>query len=406
MRSSLVCWLQRPGVAISLRSDGRSLLDFPRVDSPADRVAVVLGEASRDTLLEVHGEAGSVSEPASYISVWGLVGRPETARPTQRQQRFLVNGRTFTDRSLAHALKEAFRGLIEPGKFPVAALFLEIDPRTVDVNVHPAKTEVRFREPRPLFALIKRSIEVALSGEDLIPSIELSTPSPPASTPAHAPSLHGALPLPASPSMPAQRGAPRTPTSGAPARGNAGFDFAEARSIMNGPSAAPAPLPRVRESQDVLQIHSSFLVSQDEEGLVIIDQHALHERVMFEKLKARMESGPLQSQHLTTPAMVALDAEAVGVVETLGPLLAQLGLDVRPAGLRSVGIHAFPTLLFERRVDPVSFVEELLERAASGQINHEDHEAALSEVLDMMSCKAAIKDARSSASEKVARTCA
>ena len=384
--------LSRPGVAITLRSDGRTLLDFPRVDSPADRVAIVLGEASKDSLLEVHGEAGSVSEPASYISVWGLVGRPETSRPTQRQQRFLVNGRTFTDRSLAHALKEAFRGLIEPGKFPVAALFLEVDPRTVDVNVHPAKTEVRFRDSRPLFALIKRSIEAALSGEDLIPSIPLTSLSP-------EPEAHVQDTLPSQVSLPGSSRPTRSPgqsaagsySRGPQGRTSAGFDYAEAKSVLESSSLAQTPMPRVRESQDVLQIHSSFLVSQDEDGLVIIDQHALHERVMFEKLKARMEAGPLQSQHLTTPAMVALDPESVGVVEALGPLLEQLGLDVRPAGVRSVGIHAFPTLLFERKVDPVAFVEELLERAANGQINHEDHEAALSEVLDMMSCKAAIK---------------
>jgi DNA mismatch repair protein MutL len=387
--------LSRPGVALKLRSEGRTLLDFPRVDSPAARVAAVLGEESEATLLEVHGEAGDVSEPSTYISVWGLVGRPETARPTQRQQRFVINGRTFIDRSLSHALKEAFRGLIEPGKFPVAALFLEVDPRTVDVNVHPAKTEVRFRESRPLFALIKRSIEQAFVGEDLMPSIVFpqtirdakaeTTPGfqAPATFPGTAsPSSHGA-----SPGMnfsPTFRG---WPTPGASA--SLGTDGAE--SAMEPNSFGATPLPQIRESQDVLQVHSSFLVTQDQEGLVVIDQHALHERVMFEKLKARIESGSLQSQQLTTPAMASMDPEVVAAIESLAPLLEQLGMDVRPAGLRSVAIHAFPTLLFERKVDPVTFVEEILERAAGGEINHEDREAALSEVLDMMSCKAAIK---------------
>ena len=152
-----------------------------------------------------------------------------------------------------------------------------------------------------------------------------------------------------------------------------------------------APLPRLLQSDDVLQLHSSFLVTQDSEGLVVIDQHALHERVMFEKLKSRIESGDLQSQQLTAPVIVSVDPVAVASVEALEPLLKRLGMDLRPAGPRSVGIHAFPTLLFERSVEPGPFVEELLEHAASEDIGAEDVEAALSEVLDMMSCKAAIK---------------
>ena len=385
--------ISRPGVAIRLRSEGRVLLDLPKEDDPARRIAAVLGEENGSDLVPVHGEIGDPSEPSTFSTVWGLVGRPQTARPTARQQRFILNGRTIEDRSLSHAIKEAFRGLIEPGRHPVAALFIEVDPRTIDVNVHPAKTEIRFRESRSLFSLIRRSIQEALSGEDLVPSI--SYPETPAQSTPPAESGRTFAAEPRTPSVPG------ISSAGKAARGGSwapGFDLANTQAFLNEDIAAArvgteaaAPLPRLLQSDDVLQLHSSFLVTQDSEGLVVIDQHALHERVMFEKLKSRVEAGDLQSQQLTAPVIVAVDPEAVASVETLEPLLTRLGMDLRPAGPRGVGIHAFPTLLFERSVEPGPFVEELLEHAASGEIGADDVEAALSEVLDMMSCKAAIK---------------
>ena len=151
------------------------------------------------------------------------------------------------------------------------------------------------------------------------------------------------------------------------------------------------PLPRMLGSEEVLQVHQSFLVTQDEAGLVVIDQHALHERVMFEKLKARMATGPLESQRLAVPAGLEVDPLALAAIEELRELLADLGIEVEPTGPRSAAVHAFPSLLFERKVDPVEFMEDLLERTAAGEFETRDREAALSEVLDMMSCKAAVK---------------
>ena len=150
-------------------------------------------------------------------------------------------------------------------------------------------------------------------------------------------------------------------------------------------------LPTLVGADAVLQVHQSFLVTQDEQGLVIIDQHALHERVMFETLQDRMSQGPLESQRQLVPIVIDAEPGQVGALEDLAPLLERLGIDAAPAGPRSVGIHAFPSLLIARRVDPGSFVSELLERAAAGELDHDDREAALSEILDMMSCKAAVK---------------
>ena len=402
-----VLGLSRPGVAIQLRSDGRTIVDFPAEDDPARRVAAVIGAGPDDRLLEVRGEAGDEADPSSLVSVWGLVGRPEDARPTSRQQRFVLNGRVIADRSLSHAVREAFRGLIEPSKHPVAALFMEMDPRRVDVNVHPAKTEVRFRESRPLFSLIKRSIEEALSKADLMPSIDLGGMAPSIETSASSLPSRNDMPggsLPASGSGGGGRsgGGGGFTAGSVPRQANLGgnwskdFDLAETRSQLEQPtesvmSSASTPLPRMLGAEEVLQVHNSFLITQDEEGLVVIDQHALHERVMYEKLKARMADGPLESQRLAVPAPLTLESVAVAVIEEIRPLLLELGIDIEASGPRSASVYAFPTLLFERKVDPVEFMEGLLERAASGEFGVQDREAALSEVLDMMSCKAAVK---------------
>lgn len=154
--------------------------------------------------------------------------------------------------------------------------------------------------------------------------------------------------------------------------------------------AEPATLPRIQTAQRALQVHSSFIVTQDEQGLVIIDQHALHERVMFEKLKARISQGPLESQRLLMPATLRVDRAQVDALTALKPLLQQLGIEAEPIGPTGIAIHSFTTLLFERRVDPIEFMTGLLDRAGDEKFLN-DRESALHEVLDMMACKAAIK---------------
>jgi DNA mismatch repair protein MutL len=148
----------------------------------------------------------------------------------------------------------------------------------------------------------------------------------------------------------------------------------------------------VRSIEDAMQIHSSYIVTQDQHGLVIIDQHALHERVMFEKLKSRIVSGSLESQRLLMPAVVNVDRSQVALLDDLKPLLSRIGIDAQAISPTAVAVHAFTSLLFERGVDPVVFMSELLDKAAnnSGSLPASD-EAALHEVLDMMACKAAVK---------------
>ena len=408
--------LTRPSVGFRLVSNARTLIDLPATDDPARRVLGVLGPELEGRLLAVNGEIGHAAD-GTLVTCWGLVGVPETARPTSRQQRFVLNGRAIVDRSLAHALKEGFRGLIDPGRHPIGVIHLEMDPSRVDVNVHPAKTEVRFRESRPLHGLIRHAVRAALIEADLARDIPLgdATPETGSSSPAASSrepvreerdSTFDRTPTPRSDFVPGGGGASSSRRPDSASRPGATPSVAAMRAavdsmslpredggpvVRDGDTEAIDVLPTLVGADAVLQIHESFLVTQDEQGLVIIDQHALHERVMFEMLSQRIATGPLESQRQLVPEVFDADPSQLVALETIEPLLERLGIDAAPAGPRSIAVHAFPSLLLSRRVEAAPFVSELLERAAAGSIDHDDDEAAMAEVLDMMSCKAAVK---------------
>ncbi|HCA39769.1 MAG TPA: hypothetical protein DEO92_08845, partial [Phycisphaerales bacterium] len=298
--------------------------------------------------------------------LWGLIGRPELARPTAQHQIMCLNGRPIVDRSLRYAVREAFRGLMEPSRHPTAALFLSVPPDRVDVNVHPAKSEVRFRDDRLVFSIVKRGVEEALRGADIVPRFETS----------------GMV----SPVAPRER-----PLFGHSGDRPAGFDAAAARVVMaSSPPQQTAEVGTIQTARPVLQIHRMFLVTEDAEGMLIIDQHALHERVMFERLLERIGEATLPSQRLLIPEMVETSPEAIEAMGSLGEMLGRLGFDVSPAGPATVAVHAVPSLLTERRVGIGAFMSDLLERAAELR-DMTDQETALRDVLDMMACKAAIK---------------
>jgi len=362
--------LSHPGISVALVSGDRTLLDLTATGEPRQRVLDVLGPELEGELIEVESE-----DADARIGIWGLVGRPSVARPTTRHLHLFLNGRPIVDRSLAHAVREAYRGLIDPGRTPTAVLFLELDPARVDVNVHPTKTEVRLRDDRLVYSRLHRAVLDALSAQDLTASATVTAPS---SAP--------------SPRHHAEFGSGRAVQTGftSATDGSSGFDVTEARAAMDQP-VAPAPsLLAATPATPVMQVHGSYIVAEDENGLVIIDQHALHERIMFSTLLNRVLDGDLDSQRLLAPAVVDADAEQMDGLDRIGPLLQRLGIEAEAMGPGTVGVHAVPVLLLERRVDIVEFTAELLARAGGGSLPP-DEEAALQEVLDMMSCRAAVK---------------
>jgi DNA mismatch repair protein MutL len=340
----------------TLKSADRTILAYTPSSATARLLDIFGGELSGE-MIECSGETEGVR-------LWGLIGKPEVARPTSKYLRVHVNGRTISDSSMTHAIKEAYRGLIEPNRWPTAAIFIEMDPALVDVNVHPQKSEVRFRDRDIMWRLVNKSVSSTLSAENFVPLYN------PKETYQHV-----------------ATGSQQSFGTGMQST----FPVDQAREAVAGIDLTqPTPMPTILASDDVLQVHKCFLVTQDEQGLLIIDQHALHERVMFEELKARMAEGNLESQQLLVPESFPADSAWLDAIETQQALFTKLGIEISPSGPASISVYALPTLLVSRNVDGTEFICDLLDKLGSNNLPATEEEA-LSEILDMMSCKAAIK---------------
>ena len=399
--------LAHPAIAFAFLADGRTMFDLPPDQSPVERALAVVGGEMREQYLEA---AADQFDDARGLTLWGLVGLPGLARQTTRWQHIFVNGRPIRDKTIAHALKEAYRGLIEPGRHPAAVLMIEMSPSAVDVNVHPAKAEVRFRDSSLVHRVVMRAVREALQRADLTPDAGATGFG-----------ASSGLRFDTSIERKPQEAEPRqrlvdylkqfAPSEDEPSPVN--FDelraaveaeekrldddrrrLEEERRFLAQQQADPdnaAAIARGAPASRILQIHDSYLVTQDEHGVVIIDQHALHERVMFEKLAARLaEHGSLESQRLLVPATASATPKQIELLDSMSALFAKLGIECVGAGPTSIAVHAFPTLLFDRNVDPGAFMRELLDRAERDDLP-DSTEGALHEVLDMMSCKAAVK---------------
>lgn len=408
----------------TLTHNGRKVQDLPRNQTRKDRCVSLMGKDIQDALLEFE----RVDDPnRGSAKVWGLAGMPSLGRATTKFQHVCINGRPVKDRNLQHAIKEAYRGLMAPDRFPQLVAFIDMDPSQVDVNVHPQKSEVRFRNPSHLHGLVLTALRQRLLGADLTPSVgfrdsgfgsrqrfeaggtALASPKTAEPTPAPTINTTGDFVDYFRKMDPTQKGfvyqevkkqlqeeAPETIS-------DLGLRMAD---LEDEPGQTAYQSEIRNPKSEILQIHDSYVVTQDAHGLVIIDQHALHERVMFEKLRARIldDKEALESQRLLVPEVVRADAARQAALDELQPLLHRLGIEASPIGPSEVAVHAFPSLLFSRNVKVGPFMEELLDKADAGAFDKIElgdapggtdaqlpEEQALHEVLDMMSCKAAIK---------------
>ena len=416
--------LPHPRVAFKLLHNGRTTLDLPATASAEERLLAAWPK-------EFHEQRLPLNVGDAEVRLRGLVGLPELARPTARYQFIYLNGRSIRDRFVQHAVREAYRGLTEPGRHPAAVLLLEMPPGDVDVNVHPTKTEVRFRDSGRIHGLVLSGVREKLLGSDLTPNaIPMSADANgfddarqdlreklaaffrqipgSAIAPAISPVSGPSLPLAPGGTVAADR-APwelrrettqqyirpaavqaftptfpsdaRTPEVTVPAPPTGVADETSPPSENGEAGWKPA-------SQSAIQLHNSYLVAQSDDGLVIIDQHALHERIMYEELLARVGRGSLESQRLLIPQTVAVSSVQMALLDQVQPLLQRLGVEVAAFGPGSVAVHAFPTFL--EKLDPGEFVRELLERGEQELLDLHEEEL-LHGILDMMACKAAVK---------------
>ncbi len=375
----------RPGLHLVLRHQGKSVYEVTRTATLRDRIELFFGSDVANTLYRVEGSAGPVR-------LKGYICDPSCDRGSARMQYLFVNGRWVRDRSLGHAVQEAFRGLLMTGRYAISFLFLELPPEHVDVNVHPTKSEVRFRHAQSLYHLVYTSVKQALrQGEQLIPRLQVnsaSEPLPAVTEPT--PPAQGAIPRP-TPSYIARQEESRPALPPLPSR--AEEPMLPPR-LPSRPAVPVAPLPasdtmfEQPASPRVLQLYDCYLVVETQEGMLVIDQHALHERILFEQFKARLNEGSLQTQALLIPEPVDLPGEAAGRVLEQAEALAELGLGVEDFGGGTVLLTRYPVLLGRRspRAAFLAVVDYL-----TTQERLPTREVMFNELLSLMACHSAVR---------------
>ncbi len=362
--------LGHPTVAFRLEHDGREVLDLPGTGSLAARIRQAYGDEAAADLLPV---AASHGQPAS-MQLAGFAGHPRSARPTGRRQVVILNGRFVRDRILIAAIREGYAGFLEPRLHPSVFLTLDMDPGLVDVNVHPAKAEVRFVREGEVFALVRSALAEALGahrgGFSILPGEgvrrEVVRPLPSTAPPPPAAIQERYLPVvpqvepPASPSRPAPAQVPAALMPAVPAPMPALSRAAEPRPTWDAPPASPAPEPTRLPAgvRRVVQLHDMYLLIETDRGIRLVDQHALHERALLALLDDRSTRLDLAGrQELAIPIPVALGAAEVAACLPLLDRLRDFAIDARPAGPTALAVHAHPARL--RRLDWIGFFTDV-----------------------------------------------
>jgi DNA mismatch repair protein MutL len=364
--------LATPGIGYTLDTGGRDVLSLPPATTVAERVAAIWGPDAADELIPVAHRAGG-------IVLSGLIQRPDDSRPSTRRAYLFVNGRSFADRALVRAADRAFRTTIPQGVYPSLFLFLEVPDGEVDVNVHPAKAEVRFRDRTAVERVLEEGIRAALAGVESTPSI-------------------GARAAPGDARYEVARGAgvaavrePPPPPSGPPPPAEPQMTlFVTGAAQAKAEPGQPDALRELLGSAPTMwQVHNTYIIAETRSGLVLVDQHSAHERVLYEEIVRGFGSRDMNSQRLLFPLTLRLSPAEYALVEQITGLLEGAGYEIEPFGGRSIIVHSVPAPhpYFDAERCLREMIAELTEGSALVDSARTQHQRiALS-----MACKGAIK---------------
>jgi len=402
-------------VHFTLRHNDRIIHDLAPVTNWRDRIATFFGDELASSLIAVNGETEGVT-------LSGYVADPKHSRANNKLQYLFLNGRHIRDRSLQHALGESYRGLLLTGRYPIAFLKLTVPPAAVDVNVHPTKLEVRFQNGSQLYShllgtlrqqFLKTDLTARVTlderaGADAGPAAALDSDQAaqhrrdltswartgggaPTSSPTPATTPQQPLDLgfqPASPSVPEFRPFSTDNDRWSPTpNASAGTIPASPDATQPNHSGAEAASP-LHAQPAGYQIHNRYLITENELGMVVIDQHALHERILYEQIREKVLSGGLETQKLLVPEPVTLTpAEYARALDNC-EVLKQLGLEIEPFGGDSILVSSYPAML--GNVNASEVVRQLLDELEAEGKTPEARDV-VDELLHMISCKAAIK---------------
>jgi DNA mismatch repair protein MutL len=468
--------LARPEIHLTYRSGNKVIYDLPPVAGARERIAIFFGRELAESLLWVEGRLDE-------MQLWGYVAHPSQSRSTPKGQFLFIGGRYVRDRSLGHALNEAYRGLLMVGRMPVAFLHLEVPPEEVDVNVHPTKVEVRFRDSQRIYSHLLSTLRQTFLKSDLHTRLqsaqEPTTPEsaqvavgagstcqteirfvgedtrrPDASLgrfelaggptdrqtvsswfepsqvkPRVPESVGQPVPPPWAQSLPLgfsvgpgesfDEFSPRQATENASSRlddasplapvlpDQTNPAFVREPTVLDSTNASSPPIESMRlggeaerfdwprPSRDpngtvlkAIQVHDSYLIAETGDGMMVIDQHALHERILYDELRTRVAHGQIESQRLLVPEPVDLTAAEASALVEQTEVLAQLGLEVEPFGGDTILVRSVPAML--PHVVPERLVRDLAEHFHTHYLPP-TREGLMAELLHMVACKAAVK---------------
>ncbi len=406
--------LSRPDVGFSLQHNGRTIWQLTtglrsedrglRSEEPDDggwlrnaalkRVAALLGD-------EFGNAAVPVSRSAANLTLHGLAALPAYSRSSRDAQYFFVNGRFVRDKVASHALRQAYQDILHHQRHPAFVLFLELPPEQVDVNVHPAKSEVRFREGQGIHQFIFHTLQQALATPGLS---GVSTPEQPRN-PAFVMPMHQKIPL-STAQLNASYQVWEAQTGSSKSEIAVGKIVSSELEVVSGKTTQPYHLPLTADnSPDIdhspLTTHDSpplgfalaqlsgvYILAQNAQGLIVVDMHAAHERIVYEKLKTSMDEERIATQPLLIPVTFYTDAIDLATVEAEQEALVKLGFDIAPLSPTTLAIRAMPVLLKQAEAEAAAreVLHELREFGASRVLTERRNE-----LLSTLACHGAVR---------------
>jgi DNA mismatch repair protein MutL len=375
--------LARPDVGFAIWHEGK-LVEQWRPATREQRLADVLGD-------ELIDQGVAVDYRAGQIHVTGRAGIPDLARARADHQFAYVNGRYVRDKVLTHAARSAYEDVLHGHRQPVYALYVEIDPARVDVNVHPTKIEVRFRDSREVHQAVRHAVEYALAAPRAASALQQEQPSSRDTLPASAgwaqPAMNFAPEIGNRVSdlgalwSPSVRAEPASSVRPEPVEGLAPASTGSARTDGLPPGAWPL-------GRAIAQLQGIYILAENEQGLVIVDMHAAHERIVYERLKLQMDSDAISSQPLLIPATFAATPQEIATVDACADALQTLGLEITPFSAKTLAVRAVPTSLAQGDAVELarSVLAELAQHDASTVVQR-----ARNELLGTMACHGAVR---------------
>jgi DNA mismatch repair protein MutL len=397
--------LSRFDVAFNLRHNGRAIYAWRAGDTQLEqerRVAQVCGPAFMENALFITMERHN-------LRLWGWVALPAFSRSQADLQHFYVNGRSIRDKLVSHAVRQAYQDVLYHGRHPAFVLYLEVDPANVDVNVHPTKHEVRFRDNRSVHDFIYSSLHHALA--KVRPEDSLDKNANPPADDLTSPIIQGLAvgEFGAQENLQLRSSTPNTSASGSQnystphqyqsnySRPNVSGVSEQLKTYGNLMQPSSTPTARFPESGDdnipplgyaIAQLKGIYILAENTQGLILVDMHAAHERITYERLKEAFTNGGIQAQPLLVPESIAVSQKEADCAEEHQHTFKNLGFELQRAGPESMLIRQIPVALNRSRVDQLvrDVLADLIEHGTSERIQHH-----INEILSTIACHASVR---------------